>query len=190
MFNAQMRDFGLDQQKLHDFRVLTVECLTAQKMKFSIKDFLTICDQICSLLRIWSHLLKKFLMENFIFCAVSTSLLTSCYDIRSSLTSILCLDNRAKVSQRLQFLLQIMFNPFHAILKHNWIRNFVIKEIKQFFNQVSMTINQSVKKLGQVYIIFATLLKYQLKKKNLRVFNFENKEIACVYLFCHITYIY
>ena len=34
---------------------------TAQKMKFSIKDFF---------LRIWSHLLKKFLMENFIFCAV------------------------------------------------------------------------------------------------------------------------
>ena len=33
-----------------------------QKMKFSIKDFF-------SFLRIWSHLLKKSLMENF-FCAV------------------------------------------------------------------------------------------------------------------------
>ena len=96
-----LRNVQCANEGLHDFRVLTVECLTAQKMKFSIKDFLTICDQICSLLRIWSHLLKKFLMENFIFCAVSTSLLTSCYDIRSSLTSILCLDNRAKVSQRL-----------------------------------------------------------------------------------------
>ena len=42
---------------------------TAQKMKFSIKDFLSKCDQI-SFLRIWSHLLKKSLMENFIFCAV------------------------------------------------------------------------------------------------------------------------
>ena len=28
------------------------------------------CDQIRSFLRIWSHLLKKSLMENFIFCAV------------------------------------------------------------------------------------------------------------------------
>ena len=37
---------------------------------FSIKDFLSKCDQICSFLRIWSHLLKKSLMENFIFCAV------------------------------------------------------------------------------------------------------------------------
>ena len=43
---------------------------TAQEMKFSIKDFFSKCDQICSFLGIWSHLLKKSLMENFIFCAV------------------------------------------------------------------------------------------------------------------------
>ena len=41
-----------------------------KKMKFYIKDFLSKCDQIRSFLRIWSHLLKKSLMENFIFCAV------------------------------------------------------------------------------------------------------------------------
>ena len=39
-------------------------------MNFSIKDFFRKCDQIRILLRIWSHLLKKSLMENFIFCAV------------------------------------------------------------------------------------------------------------------------
>ena len=38
---------------------------TAQKLKFSIKDFFSKCDQI----RSWSHALKKLLMENFIFCA-------------------------------------------------------------------------------------------------------------------------
>ena len=43
---------------------------TAQKMKFSIKDLFSKCDQIRRKLRIWSHLLKKSLMENFIFCAV------------------------------------------------------------------------------------------------------------------------
>ena len=42
---------------------------TAQKMKFSIKDFFSKCDQIRRKLPIWSHLLKKSLMENFIFCA-------------------------------------------------------------------------------------------------------------------------
>ena len=43
---------------------------TAQKMKFSIKDFFSKCDQIRRKLRIWSHLLRESLMENFIFCAV------------------------------------------------------------------------------------------------------------------------
>ena len=43
---------------------------TAQKLKFSIKDFFSKCDQIGRKLRIWSHLLKKSLMENFIFCVV------------------------------------------------------------------------------------------------------------------------
>ena len=39
-------------------------------MKFSIEDFFSKCDQIRKKLRIWSHLLKKFCMENFIFCEV------------------------------------------------------------------------------------------------------------------------
>ena len=43
---------------------------TAQKMKFSIKDFFSKCDQIRRKLPIWLHLLKKSLMENFISCAV------------------------------------------------------------------------------------------------------------------------
>ena len=42
---------------------------TAQKLKFFIKDFLSKCDQIRSILRIWSHLLKKSLTDNFIFYA-------------------------------------------------------------------------------------------------------------------------
>ena len=41
-----------------------------KKMKFSIKDFFSKCDQIRRKLRIWSHLLNKSLIENFIFCAV------------------------------------------------------------------------------------------------------------------------
>ena len=44
---------------------------TAHKMKFSIKDFFSKCDQIGCLQRICSHLMKKSLMENFIFCAVT-----------------------------------------------------------------------------------------------------------------------
>ena len=43
---------------------------TAQKMKFFIKNFFSKCDQLSSFLRIYSHLLTKSLIENFIFCAV------------------------------------------------------------------------------------------------------------------------
>ena len=43
---------------------------TAQKMMFSVKDFFIKCDEIRSILWIWSRLRKKSLMENFIFCAV------------------------------------------------------------------------------------------------------------------------
>ena len=39
-------------------------------MKFSIKDFFSKCEQIRNFLRIFSHLRKKSLMENVIFCAV------------------------------------------------------------------------------------------------------------------------
>ena len=39
-------------------------------MKSSIKDFSSKCDQIRRKVRIWSHLLKKSLMQNFIFCEV------------------------------------------------------------------------------------------------------------------------
>ena len=43
-------------------------------MKFSIKDFFSKCDQIRNFLRIWSHLLKKSIISNFIFCAVDTTM--------------------------------------------------------------------------------------------------------------------
>ena len=37
---------------------------TVQKMKFSISGFFSKCDQIRSFLRIWSNLLKIYVMEN------------------------------------------------------------------------------------------------------------------------------
>ena len=47
---------------------LLFECLCiAQKVKFSIKDFFSECDQIRRKTWIWSYLLKKSLMENSVF---------------------------------------------------------------------------------------------------------------------------
>ena len=50
----------------------SMKYVTAQKMKFFVKDFSSKCDQIRSFLQILSQLQKKFLIENFIFCAVCT----------------------------------------------------------------------------------------------------------------------
>ena len=50
------------------------KAITAQKMKFSIKGFFSKYDQIRRKLQIWSHLMKKSLMENFVFCAVNAEM--------------------------------------------------------------------------------------------------------------------
>ena len=41
-------------------------------MNFSIADIFSKCDQIRKKLQIWSHLLMKSVMKNFIFCPVIT----------------------------------------------------------------------------------------------------------------------
>ena len=62
---------------------------TAQKFKY--KSFSlsisSVTGQIRSFLRIWSHLLKKSLMENFIFCAGLLvrfyALIPGCVEVKS-----------------------------------------------------------------------------------------------------------
>ena len=54
-------------------RLIIIIHSVQKKMKFPVKDIFSKCDQMPSFLRIWSHLLKKSLMENYIFCAVSVS---------------------------------------------------------------------------------------------------------------------
>ena len=43
-----------------------------KKWSFPVKDFFSKCDQIRNFLSIWSHLVKKSLMENFSYCTVFT----------------------------------------------------------------------------------------------------------------------
>ena len=52
-------------------------------MKFSIKDLFSKCNQIRRKLRIWSHLLKKSLMKNFIFLCSVNGLLETVNDMHS-----------------------------------------------------------------------------------------------------------
>ena len=64
--------------------------VTAQKMRFSIPDFFSKCDQTCSFLWIWAHLLKKSLMENFSFCAVCIGFLYAWYLEKATLQQYHC----------------------------------------------------------------------------------------------------
>ena len=63
------------------FFICLLHMITAQKMKISIDDFFSKCDQIRSFLGIWLYLLKRSLMENFIFCAVWYLEIFSCLGI-------------------------------------------------------------------------------------------------------------
>ena len=79
-------------------------------MKFSIKDFFSKCNQILSFLsslQIWLHLVKKSLMENFIFCAVYSYLL----ETGTSLT--------LKLKQTLNIFKQIYFEDLRGIVNRS-----------------------------------------------------------------------
>ena len=66
--NANCRLFNKDYSSIRNkFDALPFIIDTAQKRKFSIRDFFIKCDQIRSFLRIWSHLLKISLIENLLF---------------------------------------------------------------------------------------------------------------------------
>ena len=72
--------------------VKKMELSHCTKIEFSIKDFFSNCNQIPSFLRIWSHLLNKSLMENFIFGAVSWHWWTNRFESKNNLQSINLLD--------------------------------------------------------------------------------------------------
>ena len=68
-------------------------------MKFSIKDFSSKCDQIRSFLRVWSHLLEKSLMQNFIFCAVLFALDLSSFLIEKTINRVIFSSSDSYISQ-------------------------------------------------------------------------------------------
>ena len=66
-FQRIVLSFDINQCSLHETFNSSMKLCTAQKMKFSIKDFFIQFDQIRRKLPIWSNWLEKSLMENFIF---------------------------------------------------------------------------------------------------------------------------
>ena len=103
-------------------------------MKFSITDFFSKYDQIRRKLRIWSHLLKKSAMENFIFCAVSTQVFLL-------LDFAMCMYNLHAWSQEKYFLAQ-----FNLTRGYGYIPPF-----PSFFNA---TLARPVETPGKLWLLF------------------------------------
>ena len=82
MHDLNLVTLALNLVKLAQMRRLTFNAFctilgvayTAQKTKFSIKDFFSKCDQICRKMRIWSHLLEKSVIENLFLRSDSSML--------------------------------------------------------------------------------------------------------------------
>ena len=60
--------------------------VTVQKMKLSMKDYFSKYDQISRKLRIWSHLLMKSIIKNFVFCVACHQVLWGRSLIKCSIT--------------------------------------------------------------------------------------------------------
>ena len=87
---------------------------TAQIMKFSIKNIFSKYDQIRRKLQIWSHLLKKSLMENLIFCAMKLMKLPAAYTLN--------IKNRSHKASALQIKEMLQRNIEH-FLKNRYVKN-------------------------------------------------------------------
>ena len=88
-------------------------------MKFLIKDFVSKYDQIRSFLRIWSHLWKKSLMENFIYCAVF--LVSSVH--KTAYMEQLCFCQIQFIRKSSQKLCEMKLTKMKIFSKENCLRN-------------------------------------------------------------------
>ena len=92
----------------------------AQKMKLPVKDFFSQWDPIHRKQWIWSHLLKKSLMENFSFCAVST-FINTIWDADLADMQLI-----TKFNNGIRFLLCVI----DIYSKYTWIIPFLKKTIR------------------------------------------------------------
>ena len=78
-------------------------------------DFFSKSEQISRKLRIWSHLLKKSLMENFNFCAVRTLPSISNKAFFAKICSFLAVDHFRKKKTRSEIFDRVLNLPLHLI---------------------------------------------------------------------------
>ena len=139
-----------------------------KKVKFSIEDFFSICEQIHRKLHIWSYLLKKSLIENFAFYAV---IVASISTIIYSLPLYLC-----------DFLLTLIPGTLVRILFHFFLRfksTNVTGKFLIYYDEISLFTNFSLKKTTDIAI--------NLILNNNPNLNTAKKRTSITTTFCYIT---
>ena len=96
----------MNKLRVPSYKLLSLRVNTAQKMKFSIKDYFSKYDQIHRKLQIWSHLLRKSLMENFIFLRCEFIAGVTSYDLRVTFIARVA-SYFLNTSYELQFIAQV-----------------------------------------------------------------------------------
>ena len=139
-----------------------------KKVKFSIEDFFSICEQIHRKLHIWSYLLKKSLIENFAFYAV---IVASISTIIYSLPLYLCDFLLTLIPGTL---VRILFRFFLRFKSTNVTGKFLI-----YYDEISLFTNFSLKKTTDIAI--------NLILNNNPNLNTAKKRTSITTTFCYIT---
>ena len=130
---------------------LSYENITVQKIKLFITDLFSKCDRIRSLLRIWSHLVSKSVMGNFIFCAVYGNQV-------ATVVSFMMLDLLQNI-----FCSFFSFNFFHKCLYWKWFSFSILWSYMLLFTSLlSKWYN-----LNKTIRLFLNFLLHQFPLKNL-----------------------
>ena len=129
-------------------------------MKLSMKDFFCKCDQIRKKLRIWSHLLKKSLMENLFFVEWIQVFVEWSLNITYERQRYLMFVRHSYDIWKWLDIIPIVWSQSHSILLT--LRNFNCKKnlIGQFWNDTCSSITITVQeKLWRVKIWSRTFFK-------------------------------
>ena len=135
-------------------RSLRYNTFPSRKMKSFIKNFFIKYHQIRSFVRIWLHLLKKTLMENFIFCVVFlwTNLVWLCVFMET------CVDAR---------------HFYTTKDKKNWACGRILLKFKRIFGfQSSWIVNY----FSYIYLINDVVRSFNNYKINLKLANLSKNQ--------------
>ena len=117
-------------------------------MKLSIMDFFSKCDQIRSFLRIWSHLLRKSLTENFIFL----------YSVSCGFVHIYWRDPKWTTLVFVEWLCQafqqnLILGPLnHVRCPQNWINEIKANIIEQINNYTHFVLSNCSFELEEIHL--------------------------------------